>query len=166
MLKYPVSFSVKNGAGQDVLVVPDPDLIIREDITKAMKRQAGTFAYYAGLAEEEYRRGKRLKFKLHCLEEELDARYRKEATKRVTERALSNKIKRHPEMRALYSKYIATMRRAGHLKVLKDAFEQRYHMLQSIGANTRKELDAELRTLQRKTHEKLSNINRSTTKEQ
>jgi hypothetical protein len=65
-------------------------------------------------------------------------------------------------MRKLYAKYVATMRRAGHLKVLKDAFEQRYHMLQSIGANERKgkELESEMRTLQKTTRAKLSNHKR------
>ena len=161
MAAYPVKFAVKSAVtNNDTEVSPDGDLAIGPDLTREMSRQPALYAYYAALAEEEYRRGKRIKYKLHCLEEELDSQYRKETTKRITERELSNKIKTHPRMRALYEKYIATMRRAGHLKVLKDAFEQRASMLQSIGAMTRKELETELRTLQRKTKEKLANNKR------
>lgn len=158
---YPVSFKVKGLAGfidvEGVLV--NPDLAIGPDITKEMMRQPGLYAYYGALAEEEYRRGKRIKYKLHCLSEELDVKYRKEATtgKRTTEKEISNKVKRHPQMRALYDRYIATMRRAGHLKVLKDAFEQRHHQIQSIGAMTRREAESELRTLQKKAQLKLTN---------
>jgi hypothetical protein len=147
-VEYPVKFKVKNAVtGDPTPVNPDSHLAIGPDLTEAMMRQPGLFAYYAALAEEEYRRGKRIKFKLHCLKEDLDERFRKEATKRLTERELSNKINKHPKMRLLYEKYVATMRRAGHLKVIKDAFDQRYHMLQSIGANRRKEQDVDLRTL-------------------
>lgn len=151
---YPVKFRVKGPLDNYIDVEPNADLVIGPDLTTEMKRQPALYAYYAALAEEEYRRGKRIKYKLHCLEEELDAKYRKETTKRVTERELSNRIKRHPKMRALYDKYITTMRRSGHLKKLMDALEQKYHMLQSIGAMTRQELNTELRTLQRKAKQK------------
>lgn len=156
---YPVEFSVKTVNNQETMVMPTADLEIdRANLTREMSRQPGLYAYYAALAEEEYRRGKRIKFKLHCLAEDLDKKYRKELTpttgKRITERELSNKIKAHAVMRSLYASYVKTMRRAGHLKVIKDAFEQRHALLQSIGAMQRREVESEIRTLQRKIQSK------------
>lgn len=157
---YPVAFKVKSAiTGGDLLVSPNGDLVIDESrLSEEMARQPALYVYYATLAEEEYRRAKRIKFRLHCLHEDLDKKYRSE--KRTTEKDLSNRIKRNPKMRALYERYVATMHRAGQLKVLKDAFEQRKDMLQSIGANKRKEEETEIRTLQRKMKEKLANNHR------
>jgi hypothetical protein len=153
-MDYPVRFKVTLATGQEVDVDPNAHLAIGPDLTEEMQRQPALFAYYAGLAEEEYRKGKRLKFRIHCLEEDLDARLRKEATKRFTERELKTRIKSHPKMRKLYDRYVATMRKAGHLKNIKDAFDQRYHLLQSIGARERAEMDTDLRTLKLKVKQK------------
>lgn len=152
---YPVRFSVKNFRGIETEILPEPDLAITDDLDTEMKKQPGLFAYYATLAEEEYHRAKRLKFKQHCLREELFEKYTKEKKGRVTD--LKMKINTHPSMRSLFAKYIATQRRAGLLKVLKDAFEMRMHALQSIGANRRKEAESEIRTLQKKVRKLLSN---------
>lgn len=158
---YPVKFRVKAQFGKgDTSVDPDDDLAIGSDLDRAMRRQPAHYAYYAGLAEEEYHRLKRVKSKIHCLEEDLDAKFRRQReklAKRMTEREITQAIKRDPRMRALYDKQISTARRAGHLRVMKEAFAQRKDMLQSVGANQRKEMETELRTLKRKLEQRKNN---------
>lgn len=147
--KFPVSMKVRTKAGLLVEVTPDADLKIDvNDLTGEMSRQPGLYAYYAALAEESYRRAKRAKFRIHCLEEDLDKKYRAEG--KVTETQLRNRINRHPQMRALYQKYIDEKRKSGILSVLKEALSQRKDMLQSIGANRRDRGQLDLATLKAK----------------
>ena len=147
---YPARFRVKAQLGEeDHVIDPTEDLFIRGDLSKAMRRQPGLFAWYAGLAEEEAHRGRKLKAQIERMSEDLDEKIRREG-KKPTEKQISAQIKRHPMVRALQDKYLATMRRVGHLKVLKEAFAQRANLLQSVGVTSRKEMDAELRTLQKR----------------
>lgn len=156
---YPVTFDVKNAVtGKPTAVAPGDSLSIGSDLNRGMSEQAALFAYYGALAEEEYHRAKRIKFKIHCLSEDLDEEFRREEEREgrtLTERALTQRVKRDPRIRELYAKYIATQRRAGHLRVMKDAFAQRKDMLQSIGANRRRELDVDVDVLKSKVKSRL-----------
>lgn len=140
--------------GREVTLDPASDLGIGADLNKAMSEQASTFAFYATMSEEAEARAKRIKFKLHCLEEDLDKVIRSNAhikEEKLTEAAVKNRINRNSKMRALYEQYIAARRTAGLLTVLKKAFEQRAEMLRSIGANRRAEFEqGQLATLKRK----------------
>lgn len=146
--------------GREVTVNPGEDLTVGADLNKAMADQASTFAFYAVLSEEAEAKAKSIKFKIHCLEEDLDKVVRKNAIEheeKLTEAAVKNKINRHSSMRGLYQQYIDARRTAGLLTVLKKAFEQRAEMLRSIGANRRAEFEqGDMKTLQRKAKRVLS----------
>lgn len=131
------------------------DIDIGPDLTRHMSRQPGLFAYYGGIAEAAYQRSKRLKYEIHCLQEDLDGELRRKAKakgeKLPTETAIKAKINRHPDVRAKFEEYLEAKRVAGMLAILKDAFKQRADMLRSIGAMQRSELDqSDIATLKRK----------------
>lgn len=138
-----------------VVVNPSPDLEIGADLDAEMGQQPGLFAYYGILAEEAKARAKKVKFRIHCLREDLDARIRAKGEIR-TEKAIEAAINRSPKMRALFKLSMDRQREAGFLAVLAKAFDQRKDMLQSMGANRRKEMaQGEMQTLQQKAREKL-----------
>lgn len=154
-LKFPAEVRTKTSSGQEVEVRPDEHLAIDvNNLSHEMMRQPALFAYYATLASESYRTAKQVKFKIHCLREDLDAKYRnaprEKGEKPLTETALKIRINQHPKMRILFKRYVDESRKADILRGLKEAFAQRKDMLQSIGANNRKEMEVELRTYKRK----------------
>ena len=141
---------------QGVAVTADPmtDLAIGPDVTKAMARQPGLLGYYVMLAETAEARRKKLKYRIHCMYEDLDEKYRTLASKKeekLTEPMLKTRINRNPEMRALYVLYLKASHTAGLLYGYKEAFRQRGEMLRSIGANRRTEQEqTELQTMKAK----------------
>jgi hypothetical protein len=141
----------ETAAGVKVLLDPGEDLRVGNDISKAMAEQPALFAFYGVLAEEAEAKAKKLKYQIHCKEEDLDKHFRERAIKheeRLTEQALKNRINRHSDMRTLYEQYLTAKRTAGLLVVLKEAFRQRAEILRSIGANKRIEVEqGELQTL-------------------
>ena len=144
--------------GDLVKVRPADDVSISPDLNEEMRTQPALFAFYAAAAERAHAKAKRVKFKIHCLREDLDADIRKREAdlpkaKRSTETAIKTEINRDPSMRKLYEKYVEAQRVSGYLYALKESFQQRVLMLQSIGANLRGEVGGELRTLVRKTDE-------------
>jgi hypothetical protein len=143
--------TTKTSEGAQVTADPYADLSIGADITKAMARQPGLLGYYVMLAEVAEARRKKLKYMIHCMYEDLDAKVRSIAAQndeKLTEPALKNRINRNPKMRALYEKYLIASRTAGLLYGYKEAFRQRGEMLRSIGANRRTEQEqSELQTM-------------------
>ena len=158
--KYPVEFEVKSAMSDSMTAIgPSRDVHIDlTNLTKEMSEQPAKYVYYATLAEEEYRRAKAHKFRIHCLEEDLDYKIRQgaaEGGKRMTDAAVKGAVKRDSRVRALYGKYVVAMHKAGQLRHIKDAMAMKKDMLQSIGANTRKEMERsqDLHTLQKRARE-------------
>lgn len=134
--------------GEPAEVSPSEDISITEDITEEMKVQPGLFAWYASCAERAQARMKKTMYRIHCLEEDMDAEIRARGDK-PTEKAIEREINRHPKMRKLYENYIDAKAEYGQLNALVEAFKQRAFILGGIGANYRAE-GMEVHTLRAK----------------
>lgn len=152
------TFETRDIQNRSVTVTVMDDIEISTDLNREMADQPGRYAWYGALHEQALYRQKKAKYLVHCKQEDLDklirersARTRKDEDKKLTEGAIKAEINRDPEMREAFKKYMAASREAGLLKVLREAFDQRASMLQSIGANRRAEFEqGELKTLKQK----------------
>jgi hypothetical protein len=141
--------SVIGPDGQPADIDPAKDIAIDGGLSDEMAEQPGLFAYYAMCAERSQARVKQLNYRIHCLQEDLDAEIRRRVAKtkeKLPEAGISAEISRHVKMRALYEKKIKANAVKGQLYALREAFAQRASMLQSISANFRAE-GIEVRTL-------------------
>lgn len=137
-----------------------PDLRVRSSqLNEAMERQAGLYAYWASLADSALQDQKDVKYRIYCLQEDLDGKLRKQHEKsgtKYTESSLKAEINRDPEFRKLQERYRRRCRVTGQLKVFVESFKQKKDMLQSLGAMTRAEREGEIRTYESKVKGKIA----------
>lgn len=147
-------------SGAKAAVNPSDDLAVdRSNLMEELAEQPSLFAYYAQLSALANAAAKKARFDRHCLEEdlidELRQQYPNGGRGGVSEARINQMVQKNPKMRVAHAKVMSTEQRAEKLAALKEAFQQRSHMLQSINATQNRDSFGErpIESLKRKAAE-------------
>jgi hypothetical protein len=134
-----------NARSREVTLDPGLDIDISDgDLTRLMRDQPGLMAWYAELLAEAKRQLREAKHQEKNINEDLDGMYRAKSQrdgKRRTETEIKKLIARNSKMRAAWRTRMDWEYKVDRLDGYVRALDHRLRALQSIGANTRRELD-------------------------
>lgn len=133
------SVKAETPSGGKATLNPSDDLNIdRAHLLEEMAEQPALFAYYAQLASQANAAAKQARYERHCLEEDLIEEYRQKypmgGRGGVSEARIRQMVQTNTQMRMSHVKVMNAEKRAEKLQSLKEAFQQRLFMLQSINA--------------------------------
>lgn len=154
-------------------VVPDvtADLALTDDLTTEMMAQPSRFASYAAMHDYAEARANKARYERHCFEEDLEKKIREGkfpvVGKRMNENAIKLTIRTHPKMRWHHRRVMLLEAKAARLKTLREAFNHRRDMLESVGYHHNNEMrgSQDVRVLAEKAKHKIKQTHAAKKKE-